>query len=83
MIRMSPDDIPSFIDEILATGCEPTAVGDGYLIGDADLPEPQCMNLQPTLAEIGERYGSRDHLVVEIAAYLTSIGRCYPMPLTH
>lgn len=83
MIRMSPDDIPAFIDEIVATGCEPTAVGDGYIIGDSDLPEPQCDDIQPVLLEIGERYGSRDHLVAEIAAYLTSVGRFYPMPTTH
>ena len=84
MKLMNPDDIPAFIDEVIATGCRPTAVGDRmYIIGDADLPEPQCRNIQPALRAIGEKYGERGHLVEEIAAHLRSLGLSYPMPSTH
>lgn len=83
MKLMNPDDIPSFIAEIQATGCRPIAVGDFYVIGDADLPEPQCENVQPVLQEIGKRFGERGHLVEEIAAHLRSLGMSYEMPSTH
>lgn len=84
MKQMSPDDIPAFIDEVIATGCRPIAVGDRmYIIGDADLPEPLCHDVQPVLQEIGRRYGTRDHLVEEIAAHLRSSGLSYAMPSTH
>lgn len=83
MKQMSPDDIPAFIDEVMATGCRPIAVANGWIIGDADLPEPQCFEVQPVLEKIGEKYGNRDHLVEEIAAHLRSIGMSYAMPSTH
>jgi hypothetical protein len=79
MKKMSRTEIPHFIDEVIATGCSPTAVGNGYLIGDADLPGHKCETVQPALDEIVKRYGSRDHLVAEIAFYLTSIGRAYQL----
>jgi hypothetical protein len=78
--EMSRADIPDFIDEVIATGCSPTAVGDGYVIGDADLAPQNCEKMQTILQEIVERYGSRDHLVAEIARYLMSIGRIYQLP---
>jgi len=81
--KMSRTDIPDFIDEVIATGCSPTAVGDGYLIGDTDLPGHKCETLQPVLDEIVKRYGSRDHLVVEIVLNLTSIGRAYQLSSMH
>lgn len=83
MKPMRSEDIPSFIDEIISTGCRPIAVGDMYVIGDADLPEPLCENAQPALAEIGRRYGDRSHLVEEIAAHLRSLGLSYALPSTH
>lgn len=83
MKQMSPDDIPAFIDEVMATGCRPIAVANGWIIGDADLPEPQCFRVQPVLQSIGEKYGNRDHLVEEIAAHLRSMGMSYAMPSTH
>lgn len=83
MKQMSPDDIPAFIEEVMATGCRPIAVAHGWLVGDGDLPEPQRENVQPVLQEIGRRYGARDHLVEEIAAHLRSLGLSYAMPSTH
>lgn len=83
MKKMSRKDIPDFIDEVIATGCSPTAVGDGYLIGDGDLAPQNCEKVQTMLHEIIARYGSRDHLLAEIARYLTSIGRAYQLPSIH
>lgn len=84
MKLMKPEDIPDFIAEIQATGCRPVAVGDRmYIIGDADLPEPQCRDIQPALRAIGEKYGERGHLVEEIAAHLHSLGLSYPLLSTH
>lgn len=83
MKQMRSDDIPAFIDEVMATGCRPIAVANGWIIGDADLPEPACSEIQPVLREIREKYGERDHLVEEIAAHLRSMGLSYSMPSTH
>lgn len=83
MKDMRPEDIPAFIQEVQATGCRPIAIGNMYLIGDADLPEPQCENVQPVLAAIGDKYGRRDHLVEKIAAHLRSLGLSYELPTTH
>lgn len=83
MKQMNPYDIPAFIEEVMATGCRPIAVANGWLIGDADLPEPQCEEVQPVLRAISNRYGARDHLVEEIAAHLRSLGMSYTMPSTH
>ena len=83
MKQMSPDDIPAFVAEIIATGCRPLAVANGWIVGDADLPEPQCDDVQPVLRDIRLKYGERDHLVEEIAAHLRSLGMSYAMPTTH
>lgn len=83
MKQMRPDDIPAFIDEVMATGCRPIAVSNGWIIGDADLPEAECSKIQPVLREIREKYGERDHLVEEIAAHLRSMGMSYSMPSIH
>lgn len=83
MKQMRPDDIPAFIEEVMATGCRPIAVANGWIIGDGNLPEPQCENVQPVLRNIREKYGERDHLVEEIAAHLRSLGLSYAMPSTH
>lgn len=81
---MKPEEIPDFVSDVVATGCDITAIGDdAYVLGDADLPEPQCFEVQPELKRIGEHYGSRDHLRHEIARYLHSIGRSYPPPVAH
>lgn len=75
---MTKEQIADFIHEVVAAGCDPVAVGDDcWLVGDADLPPDECLAIQPTLDEIGRRYGDRDHLHFEIIDYLHSIGRVY------
>lgn len=69
---MQKDDIPSFISELVDAGAPVCAVGrELYVIGDADLSEDQAK----TVWEICDRYGERDHLILEIVAHLRSIGR--------
>lgn len=76
---MTPDQIPQFIDDLIDLGCEPMALtGVGYVIGDADLPPDKFRKVRPALQDIVQRYGDRDHLLIEISEYLISIGRCYP-----
>ena len=77
---MDVKDIPAFVRDVVETGCKITAVGDhSWLFGDADLPGPESLALQPQLEAINERYGERTHLKAEIIAYLTSVGRVYRM----
>lgn len=83
MKLMNPEDIPAFVQEVAATGCNITAVASGYTIGDADLSEEDYETAPPELQRILEAYGSRHHLLGEINTYLTSIGRCYPPPQVH
>ncbi len=81
MRKMESEDIPMFVEEVAATGCNITGIaGVGYIIGDADLPDGQLETVRPKLAEITEAYGKRDHLLEEITEYLVSIGRSYPPP---
>jgi len=81
MKKMSSDQIGSFVDDVIATGCEITAIaGVGYVIGDADLSDEQFEAVAPELNRIIERYGDRDHLLEEITAYLVSIGRFVSVP---
>ncbi|MGE8107099.1 hypothetical protein ACQKP1_25780 [Allorhizobium sp. NPDC080224] len=74
---MTKDEIPQFVAEIAATGCDITALADQpyWFIGDADLPEADQDRVQPLLREISERYGPRDHLHHDIIDYLREIGR--------
>lgn len=75
---MRAEDIPAFVEEVLAIGCDMKAFsGDSYFFGDADLPPSIADRIAPDLRRIGERYGPRDHLRAEIAEYLRSIGREY------
>ncbi len=84
MKLMEESDIPAFVQAVVATGCNITAVGDNhYLLGDADLPEPQREDVQPLLKKISEDFGHRDHLRAKIVSYLHSIGRSYPPPQKH
>lgn len=77
-IKMTKEQIADFIHEVVATGCDPVAVGDdGWVIGDADLQPDEGLAVQATLDEIGQRYGDRDHLHFEIIDYLQSVGRVY------
>ncbi|ASY74383.1 MULTISPECIES: hypothetical protein [Sinorhizobium/Ensifer group] len=73
---MLETEIPAFVDEIIATGCDICAIGhDGYVIGDSDLTEEEYEVAEPELIRIDEKYGDRDMLLLEIAAHLRSLGR--------
>lgn len=79
---MLASEIPDYVAEIVATGCDMCAIGDRhYLIGDADLSDEEFEVAAPELQRIGEAYGSCGHLRFEIIAYLRSIGR-YVDPAT-
>lgn len=79
---MREDQIPEFVEDIIATGCNISAVGRGYVIGDSDLPVHEYLQIAPILKQIERHYGMRDHLVDEIREYLISIGRFYELPST-
>lgn len=73
---MLETEIPAFVDDIIATGCDICAIGHRrYVIGDADLTEEEFEIAGPELIRIDEKYGTRDHLLEKIAAYLRSVGR--------
>ncbi|XOK15601.1 hypothetical protein ACI6PO_28035 (plasmid) [Agrobacterium tumefaciens] len=74
--QMLETEIPAFVDDVIATGCDICAIGhDGYVIGDSDLSDIEYEIAGPKLAHIRETYGDRDHLLREIATYLRSLGR--------
>ncbi|MCJ8520494.1 hypothetical protein ABID21_003632 [Pseudorhizobium tarimense] len=81
---MREEDIPDFVRDVVATGCDMCAVGDDhYVIGDADLPVEVYEVVEQELESIFANYGERDHLKHEIIAYLHSIGRSFPPPQRH
>jgi len=70
--EMNATEIPSFVAEVIAAGCDINAVGhDMYVLGNVDEQE----EAKEELRRIGERYGDRAPLKFEIIAYLRSIGR--------
>ncbi|MBZ7920533.1 hypothetical protein [Ensifer adhaerens] len=70
--HMEPSEIPTFVDEVIESGCDITAVGhDSYVIGDADEQDSAI----ETLDRIQEKYGNPDPLKLEIVNYLWSVGR--------
>ena len=76
MKLMKAEQIPQFVEDVVALGCEICAIGDvGYVMGDADLPIERAEAIQPDLKRLDQTYGSRSHLKLEIIAYLNSIGR--------
>lgn len=84
MTQMQFDQIPDFVREVVATGCDIRAVGEHhYVIGDADLPELAYAAAQAELGRIWALYGRHDHLKPKIIAYLHSIGRSFPPPPIH
>lgn len=81
MKRMQEKDIPAFVQDVVATGCDICAVGPScYSLGDTDVPRDKRRGLYKKLGEIDARYGSRDHLRYQIAAHLASIGRYIDAP---
>ncbi|WP_352892867.1 hypothetical protein [Mesorhizobium sp. M0984] len=81
MKQMREEDIPAFVWEVAATGCDICSVGPGnYVMGDADVPRGKRRGLYKKLDEIDARYGRRDHLRYKIAAHLASIGRYIDAP---
>lgn len=82
--EVTEDDIPEFVNEVLATGCEILAIGDdGYVIADCHLPEEVYHAMEPALAQIADKYFARGHLKSQIVEYLRSIGRIYPPSEPH
>ncbi|MEY9625064.1 hypothetical protein ABIA27_000099 [Sinorhizobium fredii] len=73
---MKEDEIPAFVEAVIEAGCDICAVGhDMYLFGDAELTDSELEVALPKLALIEETYGDRDFLILEIVAYLRSLGR--------
>lgn len=67
---MTSDEIPDFVNELIAAGCEITAIGHTmYVIAEAKGSTTE------EIRRITEKYGDRDPLRLEIVAYLWSIGR--------
>lgn len=70
--QMSASEIPAFVVDVIEVGCDICAVGhDKYVIGDSDEQDAAIEELD----RIGEKYGDRDPLKLEIVAYLWTIGR--------
>lgn len=69
---MNEDEIPAFVVDVIEAGCDISAAGhDSYVIGDIEEQDAAIKELD----RIGEEYGNRDALKLEIVAYLWSIGR--------
>ncbi|PVE49895.1 hypothetical protein [Rhizobium rhizogenes] len=77
---MTEDQIPDFVDDVLATGSPICAIGDDlYVLGELDVPEEDMERVSREVHAISLRYGERDHLRREICAYLYSVGRFYDL----
>ncbi|MCZ8158954.1 MAG: hypothetical protein O9256_03590 [Rhizobiaceae bacterium] len=73
---MSEEQIPAFIDELLATGCPVYAVGQkAYVIAEFAVPECLRSSTSERVNKICQRFGERDHLILQIVHHLWSIGR--------
>lgn len=67
---MTSNEIPDFVNDLIAAGCEITAIGHKmYVISEAKT------SATDEVRRITEKYGDRDPLRLEIIAYLWSIGR--------
>ncbi|MBD9519267.1 hypothetical protein IB262_05085 [Ensifer sp. ENS02] len=70
--KMKPSEIPDFVSEVIKAGCDITAIGhDKYVLGDIEEQDAAIDELD----RIGEKYGDRDHLKLQIVAYLWAIDR--------
>lgn len=69
---MRASEIPAFVDEVIEAGCDICAVGhDCYVLGDLEEMDVASDELQ----RIGEKFGDRDFLLLEIVAHLRSLHR--------
>lgn len=72
LILMGVTEIPAFVDEVIEAGCDISAVGrDCYVLGDLEEMDAASDELQ----RIGEKFGGRDFLLLEIVSHLRSLGR--------
>ncbi|MFN7103500.1 MAG: hypothetical protein ACK4N1_12865 [Pseudorhizobium sp.] len=79
---MRKEQIPDFVHDLLAVGCDICAIGDThYVIGDTDMTPEARRAAKSELERIERVYADRDHLRPQIAKYLQSIGRGVPMPI--
>lgn len=77
---MRKSQIPDFIEEIIATGCPMTAAGyDMYVFAEIDAPEEDVDRISEEVQAICDRYGAREHLLLEIVAHLRSLGHYYDL----
>ncbi|CAD7026023.1 hypothetical protein RHAB21_01221 [Pseudorhizobium halotolerans] len=69
---MLESEIPAFADAEIEAGCDICAIGhDCYVLGDLEEMDAAADELN----RIGEVFGDRDFLLLEIVAYLRSLGR--------
>ncbi|WP_085028465.1 hypothetical protein [Ensifer aridi] len=69
---MKASDIPTFVADVVKTGCDICAIGhDRYVLGEIDEMDAAADELD----RIANKYGDRDFLKSEIVGYLRSIGR--------
>ena len=69
---MKSSEIPDFVAEMIAAGCDICAIGHHmYVTGDTD----RRQSARSEVRRIGEKYGDRDPIRQEIVDYLWSIGR--------
>ncbi|MGH0364920.1 hypothetical protein NKZ04_22010 [Sinorhizobium meliloti] len=69
---MLESEIPAFVDAVIEAGCDICAIGhDSYVLGDLE----EMVAAADELDRIGEVFGDRDFLRLEIVAYLRSLGR--------
>ncbi|ACM31129.1 hypothetical protein [Rhizobium rhizogenes] len=77
-MKMGKDQIPNFVEAVLATGCDICAVGqNGYVLGEIDLQPEIRKSVSEALRRIEQWFDERDHLLRDIADYLRSIGSVF------
>lgn len=69
---MLKSEIPAFVEAVIEAGCDICAIGhDSYVLGDLEEMDAATDELD----RINEVFGDRDFLLLEIVAYLRSLGR--------
>lgn len=83
---MTEEQIPEFVDAIIATGCPICAIGyEFYVVGEIDVPDHDFDRVVKEVQAISKHYGKRDHLRPQIVEHLRSIGRVFELgqPVHH